>query len=147
MFCILFCCLKHVITCKICNFFVQKNLSSFVGKTSTIVALVRLLVKMNLSVLLTSYTHSAVDNILLKLKQHADFVRIGPQYRIQPEILEYSFENLTKDFSTKDQFSTFMKDKVSLFIEFIPLFRRFLLWYLHSASKIYLDVMEQSFSN
>ena len=33
------------------------------------VALVRLLVKMGKSVLLTSYTHSAVDNLLLKLLQ------------------------------------------------------------------------------
>jgi len=41
----------------------------FVGKTSTIVALIRVLVRLNRSVLLTSYTHSAVDNILLKLKQ------------------------------------------------------------------------------
>ncbi len=39
------------------------------GKTSTIVALVRILVASGLSVLLASYTHSAVDNILLKLIQ------------------------------------------------------------------------------
>ena len=38
------------------------------GKTSTIVALVRLLVTMGRSVLLASYTHSAVDTVLLKLK-------------------------------------------------------------------------------
>src|SRR6218665_2134825 len=38
-----------------------------VGKTSTIVAIIRILVICGLSVLLTSYTHSAVDNILLKL--------------------------------------------------------------------------------
>lgn len=73
----------------------------------------RLLVKMNISVLLTSYTHSAIDNILLKLKEHVDFVRLGPKYRIHPEILEYSFENLTKNFNSVDQFSVFMKEKVS----------------------------------
>ena len=38
------------------------------GKTTTITSLVRLLVILGRSVLLTSYTHSAVDNILLKLK-------------------------------------------------------------------------------
>ena len=38
------------------------------AKTSTIVALVRLLVTMGRSVLLASYTHSAVDTVLLKLK-------------------------------------------------------------------------------
>ena len=41
----------------------------FVGKTSTIVTLVQALVVLGYSVLLTSYTHSAVDNILLKLKK------------------------------------------------------------------------------
>ena len=39
------------------------------GKTSTIVALVRVLHVLGLTVLLTSYTHSAVDNILIKLKK------------------------------------------------------------------------------
>lgn len=39
------------------------------GKTSTIVALVQALVLLGHRVLLTSYTHSAVDNILLKLRQ------------------------------------------------------------------------------
>ena len=42
---------------------------SVVGKTSTIVALIRALVRFNCSVLLTSYTHSAVNNILIKLKE------------------------------------------------------------------------------
>lgn len=68
---------------------------------------------MNMSVLLTSYTHSAIDNILLKLKEHTDFVRLGPKYRIHPEILECSFENLTKDFTSVEEFSRFMKEKVS----------------------------------
>lgn len=84
----------------------------FSGKTSTIVALVRLLVQMNISVLLTSYTHSAIDNILLKLKDFVEFVRIGPKYRIHPEVLEFSFENLTQDFSSADRFNKFMKEKV-----------------------------------
>jgi predicted ATPase with chaperone activity len=39
------------------------------GKTTTIARLVQILVAMGKSVLLTSYTHTAVDNILLKLKQ------------------------------------------------------------------------------
>lgn len=37
------------------------------GKTSTIASLVRLLVRHGCSVLLAAFTHSAVDNILLKL--------------------------------------------------------------------------------
>jgi len=39
------------------------------GKTSMIVSLVRILTVLGQSVLLASYTHSAVDNILLKLKK------------------------------------------------------------------------------
>lgn len=82
--------------------------------------------KMNLSVLLTSYTHSAIDNILLKLKEYTNILRLGPKYRIHPQILEYSFENLTKDFISVEEFSTFMKKKVS----FLQIFRRFSLYLL-----------------
>lgn len=72
---------------------------------------------MNLSVLLTSYTHSAIDNILLKLKEYTDFLRLGPKYRIHPKILEYNFENLTKNFISVEEFSTFMKKKVSILLD------------------------------
>lgn len=49
------------------------------GKTTVIAAIIRLLVHMGKTVLLTSYTHSAVDTILLKLKDDADFgiLRLG----------------------------------------------------------------------
>ena len=43
--------------------------TSISGKTSTIVSLVKILTELGQSVLLTSYTHSAVDNILIKLIQ------------------------------------------------------------------------------
>ena len=39
------------------------------GKTTTIASLVQVLVARGCSVLLTSYTNSAVDNVLLKLKK------------------------------------------------------------------------------
>ena len=39
------------------------------GKTTTIACLVQVLAALGMSVLLTSYTHTAVDNILLKLKE------------------------------------------------------------------------------
>ncbi len=39
------------------------------GKTTTIACIVKTLVALGKSVLITSYTHSAVDNILLKIKQ------------------------------------------------------------------------------
>ena len=64
------------------------------GKTSLIVALIRLAVLLGQTVLLTSYTHSAVDNVLLKLAQfdNVDFIRIGREHRTHPSILPYSAE-------------------------------------------------------
>ncbi|CAK9231222.1 unnamed protein product [Sphagnum troendelagicum] len=57
------------------------------GKTSTIVHAVNALLARGASVLLTSYTNSAVDNILLKLKmQNVDFVRVGRTDAIHPEL-------------------------------------------------------------
>ncbi|KAI2804418.1 Tripartite DNA replication factor [Blomia tropicalis] len=67
------------------------------GKTQTIVALVQALAKLGYSTLVTSFTHVAVDNILLKLMQtdsvqskEIDFVRIGQKSRINPDLKEYS---------------------------------------------------------
>lgn len=48
------------------------------GKTTTIAVAVKILISMGYSILLTSYTHSAVDNVLLKLiDMDVDFLRIG----------------------------------------------------------------------
>jgi len=49
------------------------------GKTTVIAAIIKTLVAMGKTVLLTSYTHSAVDTILLKLKDVSDFgiLRLG----------------------------------------------------------------------
>ncbi|KAL6130481.1 hypothetical protein ACLB2K_068860 [Fragaria x ananassa] len=53
------------------------------GKTSTMVHAVKALLMRGASILLTSYTNSAVDNLLIKLKaQNIDFVRIG-----RPEVV------------------------------------------------------------
>ncbi|KAG1898951.1 Dna2-domain-containing protein [Suillus fuscotomentosus] len=55
------------------------------GKTTIIAALIRTIVAMGKTVLLTSYTHSAVDTILLKL-QDADFgiLRLGNVDKVHP---------------------------------------------------------------
>lgn len=54
------------------------------GKTTTVAELIRILVAMGKSVLLTSYTHSAVDTILLKLKNNCDFdiLRLGNEDKV-----------------------------------------------------------------
>ncbi|XP_043283402.1 DNA replication ATP-dependent helicase/nuclease DNA2 isoform X2 [Venturia canescens] len=64
------------------------------GKTRTLVALIEVLVKMGQSVLITSHTHSAVDNILLKLEKNGvDFLRLGSDLRINASLLHKS-ENI-----------------------------------------------------
>lgn len=57
------------------------------GKTTTIAALIRTLVAQNKTVLIASYTHSAVDNILLKIKDSGfRIARVGAKGRVHPEV-------------------------------------------------------------
>ncbi|KAF9261112.1 Dna2-domain-containing protein [Marasmius fiardii PR-910] len=58
------------------------------GKTTVIAALIKILVEMGKTVLLTSYTHSAVDTILMKLKDDADFsiLRLGNVDKVHPDV-------------------------------------------------------------
>ena len=59
------------------------------GKTTVVVALIKALVNLGKTVFLTSYTHSAVDNILLKLKGNVDFgiLRIGNLDKVRCDVL------------------------------------------------------------
>ncbi|KVH97095.1 Dna2 [Cynara cardunculus var. scolymus] len=57
------------------------------GKTSTMVHAVKALLMRGASILLTSYTNSAVDNLLIKLKfQGIDFIRIGREEAVHEGI-------------------------------------------------------------
>ncbi|CAA0842768.1 DNA replication helicase- putative [Striga hermonthica] len=61
------------------------------GKTSTMVHAVKALLTRGSSILLTSYTNSAVDNLLIKLKaQGIDFIRLGRYETVHEEIRENS---------------------------------------------------------
>lgn len=61
------------------------------GKTTTIAHIIRALVSQGKSVLLTSYTHSAVDNILLKLKtDQYPILRLGAPAKVHPEVQEFA---------------------------------------------------------
>ncbi|XP_076435197.1 DNA replication ATP-dependent helicase/nuclease DNA2-like [Babylonia areolata] len=78
------------------------------GKTSTIVALVKILRELGQTVLLTSYTHSAVDNILLKLKRDGvPFLRLGRSSRIHPSLQDHSAERLTLGITSVDHLRDF----------------------------------------
>lgn len=56
------------------------------GKSTTLAALVRLLAAAGQSVLLCSYTHSAVDTVLAKLGPGLDVLRIGAPHRVHPRV-------------------------------------------------------------
>ncbi|KAJ3680646.1 hypothetical protein LUZ60_016924 [Juncus effusus] len=62
------------------------------GKTHTMAHAVKSLLIRGSTVLLTSYTNSAVDNLLLKLKsQNIDFIRIGRDEAVHDEIKDHCF--------------------------------------------------------
>ncbi|CCH59616.1 hypothetical protein TBLA_0B08000 [Henningerozyma blattae CBS 6284] len=67
------------------------------GKTTVIATIIQILVAAGKSVLLTSYTHSAVDNIILKLKniKKSQLVRLGSPNKIHPKVLKFipAYEN------------------------------------------------------
>lgn len=61
------------------------------GKTTTIAALIEILVAQNKTVLLTSYTHSAVDTILRKIKDSGfDILRLGRPALVHPEVRHFA---------------------------------------------------------
>lgn len=60
------------------------------GKTTVIAEIIKILVGAGKSILLTSYTHSAVDNILLKLRDtNIKIARLGKKHKILPEVQKY----------------------------------------------------------
>lgn len=84
------------------------------GKTTVIAHLIKMLVLSKKTVLLTSYTNSAVDNILLKVKEYdVDFIRIGNPSRMHPYIRDYtpgSEKKLINDYESFKE--VYMKPKV-----------------------------------
>ncbi|OAL37011.1 hypothetical protein AYO20_03780 [Fonsecaea nubica] len=61
------------------------------GKTTTIAHIIRALVSQGKSVLLASYTHTAVDNILLKIKDDSiPVLRIGAVNKVHPEVQSFA---------------------------------------------------------
>lgn len=62
----------------------------------------RILYACGFSVLLTSYTHSAVDNILLKLnKFKIKFLRLGQTQKVHPDIQKFTEEEICRSKSIK----------------------------------------------
>jgi DNA replication ATP-dependent helicase Dna2 len=72
------------------------------GKTTAIVVLIHMLITSGKTVLVTAYTHSAVDNICLKLKERGiDFLRVGGKHQVHPDIHSYipNYEKNVKTFA------------------------------------------------
>ncbi|KIH58248.1 hypothetical protein ANCDUO_11548 [Ancylostoma duodenale] len=66
------------------------------GKTTTMVTLLRCLLEMNCSVLLTTNTHSALDNVLVKLRKYVDaskILRLGKSSSGRSNIAELTLES------------------------------------------------------
>lgn len=83
------------------------------GKTATVVALIQILVLMGRSVLVTSHTHSAVDNLLLLLhKNKIDFLRLGSKTRIHPDLWGKCDEVVSQHCDTPEQLSKLYNEVV-----------------------------------
>ncbi|WEJ92739.1 DNA replication endonuclease-helicase Dna2 [Yamadazyma tenuis] len=78
------------------------------GKTTLIAGIINHLVKQKKTILLTSYTHSAVDNILLKVKDYEDvgILRIGHPARVHRDLRQYC----PQDINTYEEYITTFSD-------------------------------------
>jgi DNA replication ATP-dependent helicase Dna2 len=81
------------------------------GKTTTIAHIIRSLTAQKKSVLLASYTHTAVDNILLKIRSdNISILRLGALPKVHPDVQAFanlasvpkaSFEELERSYSAQ----------------------------------------------
>lgn len=81
------------------------------GKTQTLVALIQLLIMMKKSILITSHTNSAVDNILLRLKdRNIKFMRLGSVSRINSELTEFTETVLVSKCESPEELTAVYKE-------------------------------------
>ncbi|XP_017012986.2 DNA replication ATP-dependent helicase/nuclease DNA2 [Drosophila takahashii] len=74
------------------------------GKTQTLVSLIRLLHLLGKTILITAQTHSAVDNLLLRLLPFdLPMMRLGSSSRIHSQLEGISEERLTRDCKTLEE--------------------------------------------
>jgi len=66
------------------------------GKTSTLAFIIQALQVLNCSVLVCAFTNTAVDNLLIKLKeQNVEFLRLGPSDSMHPDVRDHTLEGKT----------------------------------------------------
>lgn len=86
------------------------------GKTQTLSAIIELLIMMKKSVLITSHTHSAVDNLLIRLKKgnpNIKFIRLGSRSRVNQDLIEHCEGELTKECTAPEHLSKIYDQYVS----------------------------------
>ncbi|OAY77110.1 DNA replication ATP-dependent helicase/nuclease DNA2, partial [Ananas comosus] len=83
------------------------------GKTFTMVHAVKALLIRGASILITSYTNSAIDNLLIKLKsQGIDFVRIGRHGAVHQDVRSHCFSELFHDTAMEAQSVDYIKQRM-----------------------------------
>jgi len=83
------------------------------GKTTTIAHIIRALVSQGKSVLLTSYTHTAVDNILLKIRNDGiNILRLGAVTKVHPAVQEFATLTGTPKKTMEDLRASYEDSKV-----------------------------------
>lgn len=83
------------------------------GKTTTIAALIQILVAQQKTVLLASYTHSAVDTILRKIKDCGfGILRLGRAHVVNPEVRHFCVGEGTKPTTVQQLEQTYMNPPV-----------------------------------
>jgi len=84
------------------------------GKTTVIAAAVRALVAQKKTVLLSAYTHSALDNVLLKLVElGVPLLRLGAaQGRVDPRLAPHCIERLLERAGTTAELAALLSDKL-----------------------------------
>lgn len=79
-----------------------------------IVALIELLVAMKKSVLITSHTHSAVDNVCVRLQNYGvEVLRIGATKKVHPDLKHRCATELIRHCTTPEELEEIYNGSVS----------------------------------
>ncbi|KAG5451136.1 Tripartite DNA replication factor [Clonorchis sinensis] len=107
--------LRHLNTCQktavlrvlMANHYVLIKGYPGTGKTETLASLLRVLIRLGQKVLVVAHTHSAVDNLLVRLFKSGEqkILRLGSTDRVNPELLACTFEHMLHQ-QTKSSGST-----------------------------------------
>ncbi|WFD00653.1 DNA helicase [Malassezia yamatoensis] len=80
------------------------------GKSTTIAALIQILVKSGQSVLLCSYTHSAVDTVVTKLDPSLDVLRLGAKSRVHVDAHRHTLDSRLRHDASLEEYHQLVAD-------------------------------------